>query len=82
MPVLNEERIESWFQPVFQARTLELWGYECLMRGRALDGSLIPAPTLLGWAHQEHLTFMLDRVVRELHLRAIGGLTCRSSASS
>jgi len=74
MPVLNEERIESWFQPVFQARTLELWGYECLMRGRALDGSLIPAPTLLGWAHQEHLTFMLDRVVRELHLRAIGGL--------
>jgi EAL domain-containing protein (putative c-di-GMP-specific phosphodiesterase class I) len=72
MPVLNEERIESWFQPVFRAGTLDLWGYECLMRGRALDGSLIPAPTLLDWARQEHLTFMLDRVVRERHLRAIG----------
>jgi EAL domain-containing protein (putative c-di-GMP-specific phosphodiesterase class I) len=72
MPVLNEERIESWFQPVFRARTLELWGYECLMRGRARDGALISAPTLLEWARQEHLTFMLDRVVRERHLRAAG----------
>jgi EAL domain-containing protein (putative c-di-GMP-specific phosphodiesterase class I) len=74
MPLLNEERIESWFQPVFRARTLELWGYECLMRGRALDGSLVSPATLLEWARQEHLTFMLDRVVRELHLRAAGRL--------
>jgi len=74
MPVLNDGRIESWFQPVFRARTLELWGYECLMRGRALDGSLIDAGTLLHWARQEHLTFMLDRVVRERHLRAAGTL--------
>lgn len=72
MPVLNEERVESWFQPVFRAGTLELWGYELLMRGRGLDGSLISPLTLLDWARQEHLTFMLDRVVRELHLRAIG----------
>ncbi len=72
MPVLNEHRIESWFQPVFRGGTLELWGYECLMRGRTLDGSLIPALTLLEWARQEHLTFMLDRVVRERHLAAIG----------
>ncbi|HEX8359405.1 MAG TPA: EAL domain-containing protein [Longimicrobium sp.] len=74
MPLLNEERIESWFQPVFRAGTLELWGYECLMRGRALDGSLVSPATLLEWARQEHLTFMLDRVVRELHLRAAGRL--------
>ena len=74
MPLLNEERIESWFQPVFRAGSLELWGYECLMRGRALDGSLVPPVTLLDWARQEHLTFMLDRVVRELHLRAAGRL--------
>ncbi|HEX8829842.1 MAG TPA: hypothetical protein VF705_01695, partial [Longimicrobium sp.] len=47
MPLLNEERIESWFQPVFRAGTLELWGYECLMRGRALDGSLVSPATLL-----------------------------------
>ena len=44
------------------------------MRGRALDGSLVSPATLLDWAHQEHLTFMLDRVVRELHLRAAGRL--------
>ncbi len=74
MPLLNEGRIESWFQPVFRARTLELWGYECLMRGRALDGSLVTPATLLEWARQEHLTFMLDRVVRERHLRAAGRL--------
>lgn len=72
MPVLSEERLESWFQPVFRARTLELWGYECLMRGRARDGALISPATLLEWARQEHLTFMLDRVMRERHLRAAG----------
>lgn len=70
--ILNAGRIETWFQPIFWAGTLEVWGYECLMRARADDGSLVGAPTLLEWARQEHLTFMLDRVCRETHLRNAG----------
>jgi EAL domain-containing protein (putative c-di-GMP-specific phosphodiesterase class I) len=70
--MLAEGRIESWFQPIFRAGALELWGYECLMRGRAEDGSIVSPLTLLEWAQQEQLTFMLDRQVRELHLRRAG----------
>lgn len=72
LEVLQEGRIESWFQPIFRGGTLELWGYECLMRGRTADGGLIPPATLLEWARQERLVFMLDRVAREAHLRAAG----------
>jgi EAL domain-containing protein (putative c-di-GMP-specific phosphodiesterase class I) len=70
--LLREGRIETWFQPVFWAGTLEPWGYECLMRGRTADGELIGAGTLLEWARQEHLAFMLDRAAREAHLRSAG----------
>jgi EAL domain-containing protein (putative c-di-GMP-specific phosphodiesterase class I) len=70
--MLAEDRIESWYQPIFRAGTLQLWGYECLMRGRGQDGGIVSPLTLLDWARQEHLTFMLDRHVRELHLRRAG----------
>lgn len=70
--ILNGGRIETWYQPIFWAGTLDVWGYECLMRARTLDGELTGAGTLLDWARQEHLTFMLDRVCRETHLRNAG----------
>lgn len=70
--LLRDGRIETWFQPVFWTGTLEPWGYECLMRGRTAQGELIGAGTLLEWARQEHLAFMLDRAAREAHLRAAG----------
>ncbi|HEY0016683.1 MAG TPA: EAL domain-containing protein [Longimicrobium sp.] len=70
--MLAERRVETWYQPIFWAGTLELWGYECLMRGRAVDGSLVSPATLLEWARQEHLAFLLDRHVREMHLRNAG----------
>lgn len=72
LAVLDEGRLETWFQPIFWAGTLAPWGYECLARGRAEDGSVIGAGTLLGWARQERLVFLFDRVCRELHLRNAG----------
>ncbi len=74
LAILQERRIESWLQPVVKADSLAIWGYECLMRGRADDGSLISAPELLDWAKRENLTFMLDRVCRETHLLNAGSL--------
>jgi EAL domain-containing protein (putative c-di-GMP-specific phosphodiesterase class I) len=70
--MLRDGRMQTWYQPVFWSGTLELWGYECLMRGALEDGTLVPPVTLLEWARQEQLTFMLDRHVRELHLRSAG----------
>lgn len=70
--ILGKRRIETWFQPVIEAHTNKVWGYECLMRGRTADGDIIGAPQMLQWARQEHLTFMLDRICREIHLENAG----------
>ena len=51
-----------------------LWGYECLLRGRAEDGAIVPPHQLLDWARSENLTFMLDRLSRETHLLNAGAL--------
>ncbi|HLM61398.1 MAG TPA: EAL domain-containing protein [Pyrinomonadaceae bacterium] len=81
LDILQNRRIESWFQPVIEARTSDIWGYECLMRGRRMDGSLVGAMQLLEWANKESLKFMLDRVCRETHLENAGrlnfGADCR-----
>jgi EAL domain-containing protein (putative c-di-GMP-specific phosphodiesterase class I) len=81
LDILQNRRIESWFQPVIEACTGNIWGYECLMRGRTADGALVSAPQLLEWANKENLKFMLDRVCRETHLENAGrlnfGANCR-----
>jgi len=66
--MLEERRIETHFQPIFHTQTMDVWGYECLMRGRDGDGHMISPGKLIQWAEQERLTFMLDRVCREVHL--------------
>lgn len=72
--ILKSRRVETWFQPVIEARTGGVWGFECLMRGRTEQGELVGAPRMLEWARQERLTFMLDRVCREVHLENAGRL--------
>ncbi len=66
---LQSGRIQSFFQPVFRSDCKTVWGYECLMRGIAEDGSLLMPKQLLEWAKQERLIFMLDRICRETHIR-------------
>ncbi len=70
--ILEGRRRETWFQPIVLPRTAEVWGYECLVRGRTEDGELVGAPDLLRWARQERLVFMFDRLCRETHLRNAG----------
>lgn len=72
MDILKQHRVETWYQPIVEARSGRVWGHECLMRGRAADGELVGAGTMIEWARQEHLTFMLDRVCRETHLQNAG----------
>ena len=72
LTLLKEGRLTSFFQPIFAAKSLDLWGYECLMRGQGTDGKLISPATIIQWAQQEQLVFMLDRVCRETHLRNAG----------
>lgn len=72
LSMLTERRIETHFQPIFKAHSLDLWGYECLMRGRLADGKLVQPFQLIKWAKQEELVLMLDRVCRETHLLNAG----------
>lgn len=74
--MLSARRVETWYQPVVRADTGELWGHECLMRGRTAAGELVGAPQMLAWASQERLTFMLDRICREVHLENAGRTGC------
>ncbi len=67
--ILQSGRIQTFFQPVFQKDCESVWGYECLMRGLADDGSWLMPKQLLEWASQERLIFMLDRICRETHIR-------------
>jgi EAL domain-containing protein (putative c-di-GMP-specific phosphodiesterase class I) len=66
--ILEERALETWFQPIFTADGLALWGYECLMRAHDGNGRLLGPEQLIGWARQEQLLFTLDRLSRELHV--------------
>lgn len=66
--ILNQRRIETWFQPIFRTGSGAVWGYECLMRGRTVQGELVMPNDLLAWARQENLLFLLDHSCREIHL--------------
>lgn len=72
--LLKENRIETWFQPIFRTRSMDLWGYECLVRGRSEEGELIGAGQLLKWGQLDNLTVMLDRICRDAHLQNAGKL--------
>jgi len=65
--ILARRELETWFQPIFD-RDDTVWGYECLMRARDSNGEVISPAAIFGWAHQENLLFMLDRVARETHI--------------
>lgn len=74
--ILEERRIATHYQPVFEGPQLDLWGYECLMRGIDADGDIVSPVDLLDWAFKEELQFMLDRICREEHLRNAGKDLC------
>lgn len=66
--ILEHRRIQTWYQPVFKGDSLQIWGYECLVRAIADDGQIISPQRLFQWAKDENLVFMLDRLCRERHI--------------
>lgn len=68
--VIENKRLKVQFQPIVSLRDSNVYGYECLTRGIARDGSVIPPGPLFSQAGAIGLLFNLDRVVRENALRA------------
>jgi EAL domain-containing protein (putative c-di-GMP-specific phosphodiesterase class I) len=63
---LNERRIQLAFEPVADAQRREVAFYECLLRIRRPDGSLIPASEIIPVAERLGLVRLLDQRVLEL----------------
>lgn len=69
--LLREERLVTHFQPIVSAgRPGEVFAYECLTRGQAADGRLIPPAELFGAARVAELMFPLDRAARLTAIRS------------
>lgn len=78
--MLREDRLETHFQPIVHAADPgEVFGYECLTRGRAADGRLIPPGELFAAATAADLLFPLDRAARLAAIRSAArhGVPCR-----
>jgi EAL domain-containing protein (putative c-di-GMP-specific phosphodiesterase class I) len=63
---LNERRILLAFEPVIATATRQTAFYECLMRIRRSDGSLVPAHAVIPVAERLGLVRLLDHRVLEL----------------
>ena len=72
--MIQDDRLESWFQPVINVSDFRIWGFECLIRGRRENGELVGAFDILTAAKRENLLFMLDRHCRETHIRTAASL--------
>ncbi len=68
--IISEERIRTLFQPIVDAKTGEIYGYEALSRGILRDGSIMNPGRLFSSAKAMDLMFNLDRVCREASIRA------------
>lgn len=67
--LLEARALETWFQPVVDAESEAVVGHECLVRAHHPDdGRMIPPGEMIGWAREENLLFMFDRVCREIHI--------------
>ncbi|BBK32515.1 EAL domain-containing protein (putative c-di-GMP-specific phosphodiesterase class I) [Stella humosa] len=65
--LIESDRLFSALQPIFRAdRTM--FGHEALLRGRELDGTIIPAGPLFAAAAQTELLFTVDLIARRLAL--------------
>jgi EAL domain-containing protein (putative c-di-GMP-specific phosphodiesterase class I) len=62
--MLKEDRLDTWFQPIVScAEPKNIFGYECLMRGRDEHGVVFP-DRILEIANGAGLLFQLDRAAR------------------
>lgn len=69
--VMREGRLTSWFQPLVRADgSMDIFAYECLLRGTAADGSLINPKRMFDIARDADLLFHLDRVARLTAIQA------------
>ena len=70
LEMLRERRLTTHFQPIVRTEdTREIYAYECLLRGRKADGSLMAPSRMYDAAREAELLFQLDRAARLTAIR-------------
>jgi predicted signal transduction protein with EAL and GGDEF domain len=71
LSALAEDRVVIAYQPIVEARTAKLDGYECLARIVKPDGELLPAGDFIPVAEQLGLVRLIDRRILDLSLEVL-----------
>lgn len=71
LSALAEDRVVIAYQPIVEARTAKLDGYECLARIVKPDGELLPAGDFIPVAEQLGLVRLIDRRILERSLETL-----------
>ncbi|MCX8069620.1 MAG: EAL domain-containing protein [Thermodesulfovibrionales bacterium] len=66
LSVIRDRKITIFFQPIFHAYKVTPYAFECLSRGIAEDGRIIPPLRLFHQAKVLGLQFALDKLTREV----------------
>ena len=73
------DRLITHFQPIVPVHAPEtVFAYECLLRGQAGDGAMIPPNRIFDIAAKTDLLFQVDRASRLQHIRAASEHDVRS----
>ncbi len=67
--IIKNKAFTSYFQPIIEIKTGEIYGYEALLRGVRDDGSILPPSQILDTARRGDMLFYLDRAARETALK-------------
>ncbi len=67
--IVNNESLTSYFQPIVDMHSNQIYGYETLARGVKEDGSLMYPDELFSKSKRNDFTFKLDRLCRESSLK-------------
>jgi EAL domain-containing protein (putative c-di-GMP-specific phosphodiesterase class I) len=67
--IVDNESLTSYFQPIVDAQSHDIYGYEALIRGVKDDGSLLYPDELFEKSKRNDLNFRLDRLCRETALK-------------
>lgn len=60
--IIDEDRIDYHFQPIVNARTGEIYGYEALMRPQAIDGIKLSPLDVLEIAKQMDMLYKIEHI--------------------
>lgn len=67
--IIKNRAFTSYFQPIVELSSMQIYGYEALLRGVKENGEIVSPEDILQTAKKADLLFFLDRAARETALK-------------